>query len=55
MLECDRSPNALRDELFDVPIHIEGGAARVPTDSGLGVTVDRAAMNSYLVKEDEVR
>jgi D-galactarolactone cycloisomerase len=55
MLECDRSPNALRDELFEIPIHVEGGVAHIPTDPGLGVTVDPAAMNSFLVHGDEVR
>jgi D-galactarolactone cycloisomerase len=55
MLECDRSPNALRDELFEIPIHVEGGVAHVPTDPGLGVTVDPAAMNSFLVHGDEIR
>jgi D-galactarolactone cycloisomerase len=55
LLECDRSPNALRDELFDVPVHIERGAAHVPTGPGLGVAVDRAAMDSFLVSGDEIR
>lgn len=55
MLECDRSPNALRDELFEIPIRVEGGLAHVPTEPGLGVTVDRTAMKSFLVQGDEIR
>lgn len=54
-LECDRSPNALRDELFQVPVRVERGVAHVPMTPGLGVTVDLAAMGSFLVHRDEVR
>jgi D-galactarolactone cycloisomerase len=55
MLECDRSPNALRDEMFEVPIHIHRGAVHVPTEPGLGVVIDRAAIDSFLIKADEIR
>lgn len=55
VLECDRSPNALRDELFQTPVRVESGVAHVPTGPGLGVAVDRAALGSFLVNEDEVR
>ncbi len=55
MLECDRSPSALRDELFPTPVRLESGLAHVPTGPGLGVTIDQAAMESFLVNGDEVR
>jgi D-galactarolactone cycloisomerase len=55
MLETDRSPNALRDELFEVPVQIERGEAHVPMQPGLGVTIDRTAIGSFLINGDEVR
>jgi D-galactarolactone cycloisomerase len=55
MLETDRSPNALRDELFEVPVQIERGEALVPRQPGLGVTIDRTAIGAFLINGDEVR
>ena len=55
MLEYDRTPNALRDELFEIPVAIEGGTAQVPSGPGLGVTVDVSAMRSFEVTETEVK
>jgi len=54
ILEYDRTPNPLRDELFQIPLCIQDGIARVPTAAGLGVDVDRAAMRSFCVKETEI-
>ncbi len=54
-LECDRSPNPLRDEMFKTPLRIEGGIVDVPKGPGLGVVVDRSAMQSFRVQETELR
>ena len=53
VLEYDRSPNRLREELFETPLRIEGGIAHVPTAPGLGVTVDRSALKAFLVRQTE--
>jgi len=55
MLELDRTENRLRDELFETPITIDQATVRVPTGPGLGVVVDRTAMQSFRVKETETR
>jgi D-galactarolactone cycloisomerase len=55
ILELDRTPNPLRDELFETAVEIVGATAQVPTGPGLGVVVDRAALQSYLVKQTELR
>lgn len=55
ILELDRTPNPLRDELFETPLTIEDATVRVPTHPGLGVAVDRAAMASFQIKETEIR
>lgn len=54
MLEYDRTPNALRDKLFEVPVSIENGAATIPTEPGLGVTVNEDAMKQYVVNGTEL-
>lgn len=55
LLEYDRTPNALRDELFEVPVLVEGGIATVPTGPGLGVVVNEQAMNSFVVNQTELK
>jgi len=55
ILEYDRTPNALRDEMFRNAVEVEDGHALVPTGPGLGVTVDRSAMKGFLVEEREDR
>ena len=55
ILELDRTPNPLRDELFEVPVTIDNATVRVPTAPGLGVVVNRSALQSYRVNETEVR
>ena len=47
MIEFDRKPNALRDELLAETFVLEGGAVRVPTGPGLGVTVDEGVVARY--------
>ncbi|SMP41374.1 D-galactarolactone cycloisomerase [Neorhodopirellula lusitana] len=54
LLEYDRTPNALRDKLFDVPVAVSNGVAQVPTGPGLGVTVNVEAMKEYVVQQTEV-
>jgi D-galactarolactone cycloisomerase len=54
-LECDRSPNPLRDEMFETPLQIDDGIVAVPKDSGLGVAIDRSAMQSFRVHETELK
>ena len=55
MLEYDRTPNALRDELCDVPVVIRDGIAKVPTGPGLGVVVNEEKMQSFVVQQTEIR
>ncbi len=55
LLELDRTPNPLRDELFLTPLAIENAIVQVPTAPGLGVIVDPAALASFEVKATETR
>ena len=55
ILELDRTPNPLRDELFEIPVDIDRATVHVPATPGLGVVVDRAALESFQVKETEIR
>ncbi len=54
ILELDCSPNVLRDELFEMAVEIKDAIATVPTAPGLGIVVNRSAMESFRVKETEV-
>ncbi len=55
ILELDRTPNPLRDELFEMPLEIDHATVHVPTRPGLGVVVDRSALKSFRVRETEIR
>jgi D-galactarolactone cycloisomerase len=55
ILELDRTPSPLRDALFETPVTIEKATAHVPTAPGLGVVVDRSALQSFRVREKEIR
>ncbi|GAA5510838.1 mandelate racemase/muconate lactonizing enzyme family protein [Novipirellula caenicola] len=55
LLEYDRTENALRDELFEIPVEIDKGIAKVPTGPGLGVKVNQDAMKSFVVSSTEVK
>ena len=47
-LEFDQNPNALRDELLKEPVHIDAdGTIRLPEHPGLGIELDRAAVERY--------
>ena len=50
LLEWDQNPNALRDELLKEPLHLESdGAVRPPKRPGLGIELDRAAVERYRI------
>jgi D-galactarolactone cycloisomerase len=49
LFEFDRSPNPLREELIESPFDPTGGSLAVPTEPGLGVTVDEDAVERYRV------
>ncbi|MFD2257265.1 mandelate racemase/muconate lactonizing enzyme family protein [Luteolibacter algae] len=53
LLEVDRTPNPMRDEMYKVGLEIRDGVAIVPTAPGLGVEPDRAAMKQFCVQETE--
>ena len=48
VLEFDQNPNGLRDELLKEPIRIDSdGMIRLPERPGLGIELDRAAVERY--------
>lgn len=47
LLECDRSPNPLREELLVEPLDPTGGTLAVPQGPGLGIEVDEEALARY--------
>jgi L-alanine-DL-glutamate epimerase-like enolase superfamily enzyme len=48
VLEFDQNPNGLRDELLQEPVGIEkDGMIRLPERPGLGIELDRAAVERY--------
>ena len=47
VVEFDRSPNALRDELLVEPISLVDGRVPVPQGSGLGIAIDEDVLNEY--------
>ncbi|MFB6184810.1 MAG: mandelate racemase/muconate lactonizing enzyme family protein [Haloarculaceae archaeon] len=49
--EFDRGENALREELLETPFDPSGGTLEVPTDPGLGVAVDDAAIERYRIDD----
>jgi D-galactarolactone cycloisomerase len=53
LLELDRTPNPLRDEVFATSVVFRDGRVTVPTDPGLGVEPDRAALATFCVKQTE--
>ncbi len=53
LLELDRTPNPMRDEMYAVSMEISNGSAKVPTAPGLGVEPDRKAMKTFCVQERE--
>ena len=50
LLEWDQNPNALRDELLKEPLRLEkDGTVRPPERPGLGIELDRAAVERYQI------
>ncbi|HEX3954360.1 MAG TPA: mandelate racemase/muconate lactonizing enzyme family protein [Stellaceae bacterium] len=50
VLEWDQNPNAIRDELLKEPLRLESDSTiRVPEKPGLGIELDRAAIDRYRV------
>ena len=48
VLEWDQNPNAIRDDLLTEPLRLESdGTIRVPERPGLGIELDRAAVERY--------
>lgn len=47
--EVDRADNALREDIVEEPLDPAGGTLSVPDDPGLGVEVDRDALERYRV------
>ncbi len=53
LLEVDRTPNPMRDEMYSVGLEIVDGVVTVPTSPGLGVEPDREAMKKFCVQLTE--
>ena len=50
VLEWDQNPNAIRDELLKEPLRLESdGTVKAPERPGLGIELDRAAVDRYRV------
>jgi L-alanine-DL-glutamate epimerase-like enolase superfamily enzyme len=50
ILEWDQNPNAIRDELLKEPLRLESdGTVKLPERPGLGIELDRAAVERYRV------
>ncbi|WP_436924213.1 mandelate racemase/muconate lactonizing enzyme family protein [Halosimplex amylolyticum] len=47
MVEFDRSPNPLRDDILETAFDPSGGRLSVPQEPGLGITVDEDAIDRY--------
>lgn len=47
--EVDRSDNDLRTALVEDPFDFHGGSVSVPTEPGLGITVDESAIEHYRI------
>jgi D-galactarolactone cycloisomerase len=53
LLEVDRTPNPMRDDMYSTTISIEDGCAIVPTSPGLGVEPDRQLMKEFTINHTE--
>jgi D-galactarolactone cycloisomerase len=53
LLELDRTPNPMRDEMYSAELEIHNGVVSVPTAPGLGVEPDRAAIEGFCVQKTE--
>jgi D-galactarolactone cycloisomerase len=50
LIEFDRSPNPLREELVKEEFIMEGTRLLIPERPGLGVTLNKAVVKKYLVE-----
>lgn len=50
LIEVDRNPNALRDDLLREPVVVRDGYADVPRGPGLGIELDLETVEKYRVK-----
>lgn len=53
LLEVDRTPNPMRDEMYSNPLRVVQGKIDVPTAPGLGVEPDLDALKNFCVQESE--
>jgi D-galactarolactone cycloisomerase len=51
LLEVDRTPNPMRDEMYASKLEISKGVVIVPTAPGLGVEPDRGVMKHFCIQE----
>jgi D-galactarolactone cycloisomerase len=51
MLEFDRTEHPIRAALLTVPIEHERGRVAVPTGAGLGIEIDRDALERFRVTD----
>jgi L-alanine-DL-glutamate epimerase-like enolase superfamily enzyme len=49
-LECDQSANPLREEVAPMPFKLKDGVLTAGDAPGLGVEVDRSALDRFLVR-----
>jgi len=49
MLEFDRTPNPIREELSASPVTNDGNAVPIPDDPGLGVEIDRDVLDRFRI------
>lgn len=54
IVEFDRNPNPLRDEILTERFSLQDGSLSIPQGPGLGITVDRAALQRYTVSSGRV-
>lgn len=52
IMECDRTPNPFRQAVAETPIEHQKGVIRIPDGPGLGITIDRDALQRYALKEE---
>ena len=49
MVEFDRTPNPIRDDLLQAEFRLENGRLPVPTGPGLGVDIDENVLQRLAV------
>ena len=55
VLETDRTPNPMRDDMYAVSLDFGSGRVAVPTAPGLGVEPDREALSRYCIHKTETK